>query len=78
MRDWRHENTIRALAGHAPRALCPDCGAPTKTELGDCYAPRVRLCGHCGWDDYASQLDARIARASDESALYGDAHGSEI
>ena len=77
MRDWRHENSLRELAGAPKRALCPECGAPTKSGPGDCYAPRVRSCGACGWDDYAAQLDRYVAR-SDESALYVDAHGSEI
>lgn len=75
-RDWAHENRLRAIHGHRQRRLCPECGAPTRSEPGDAYAPRVRSCGGCGWDDYQDQLDLSLARAG-ECALYGDAHTAD-
>ena len=74
--DWKHVNDIRAIHGHAPRDLCPECGCPVHIEEGDEYAPRVRCCANCSWNDYDDQLEALTAR-SDESALYGDAHTAD-
>jgi NAD-dependent SIR2 family protein deacetylase len=74
--DHSHANRIRAIHGRPAKALCPDCGSPTHAEPGDYYAPTVRVCGRCGWDDYADRLATRIAR-SDEGALYGDAHTAD-
>ena len=77
MRDWRHENRLQGIHNRPKRALCPDCGHPTRRERGDEYAPTVRVCGACDWNDYDVRLREVVARAG-EGALYGDAHEADI